>query len=278
MKAENYLTSRSQRIQQVLENYLDFSSSPLQLHQAMRYGCLNGGKRLRPLLVYAAGESLGAALEQLDPIACAIEFIHGYSLIHDDLPALDNDDFRRGQASCHKAFGEATAILAGDALQALAFEILADNQRLSAEQRLKLILVLTQSIGVAGMAGGQALEFECDPKKSDLSQLENIHRLKTGKLIRASVQMGAIAAGASITQLTQLDNFANHLGLAFQIQDDIHDHALQSDKFSYLNYLDLNSAQAKVNELQQLACDNLQSFGDQALPLQWVMENLIQEQ
>ncbi|WP_130834220.1 (2E,6E)-farnesyl diphosphate synthase [[Erwinia] mediterraneensis] len=203
---------------------LPFQSSPLV--NAMQYGALLGGKRLRPFLVYATGEMLRADAASLDAPAAAIECIHAYSLIHDDLPAMDNDALRRGQPTCHIKFGEDTAILAGDALQTLAFSILADEPMpgVSSEFRVAMISELAQASGVAGMCGGQALDLAAEGKRVDLAQLEQIHRHKTGALIRAAVRMGALAAGAPGREaLPILDTYANAIGLAFQVQDDILD-------------------------------------------------------
>lgn len=280
MNAEEFLTTRKQRIEQMLDRYLPKTSvAPPRLHQAMRYAVLAGGKRLRPLLVYAAGEALSSSLEKLDPAACAIELMHCYSLVHDDLPAMDNDDFRRGKPSCHKAFDEATAILVGDALQALAFEILGqENTELSTSIRLQMLTRLAQACGSMGMAGGQALEFDPALSKNDLKQLEHIHQLKTGVLIRTSVQLGALAAGVSQAALEALDQYASCLGLAFQIQDDILDHKINPEPFSYVNFLGINESQNKVNELYQQALDAISSFDkSSAMALYWLAKYMIPE-
>src|SRR6185369_4265887 len=182
-----------------LERRLDLADpGTMRLAEAMRYSTLGGGKRLRPVLVYATGEALGAAAEVLDDAAVAVELIHAYSLVHDDLPAMDDDDLRRGRPSCHKAYDEGTAVLVGDALQALAFEVIADNHSsLPAAARLQQIQVLAQGIGTAGMAGGQAIDLAAVGKPLTADALEGMHRRKTGALIRASVLMGAIAAGVT---------------------------------------------------------------------------------
>lgn len=267
------------RVNQILGKFLpEFDLEPKQLHQAMRYAVLNGGKRLRPLLVYATGLTLGATLEKLDSAACAVELIHAFSLVHDDLPAMDNDDMRRGQPACHKAFDETTAILAGDALQTLAFEILAADEvaQLTAVQKLQMIKVLSKATSSLGMAGGQALEFAYQSKNIHEAELEMIHRLKTGALMRASVQLGAIAADATATQLQQLDEYANLIGLAFQIQDDIDDGMPDGDKTTYLSYLGLESAQQKLFALRDQALIVLNNFGDNAKPLRELTDYIIQ--
>ena len=196
---------------------------PVELHRAMRYAVLGGGKRLRPLLVYAAGIALGANLDALDAAACAVEFIHAYSLVHDDLPAMDDDALRRGRPTCHIVFGEAMAILAGDALQALAFEILADAADIDdADTRLRMLQVLGRACGAEGMAGGQAFDLAAVGHRLSLAELERMHDYKTGALIRASVMLGAMASGCRDTAtLDALDRFGRAVGLAFQVRDDI---------------------------------------------------------
>lgn len=281
VNAEEFLTIRKQRIEQMLDRYLPKASvAPQRLHQAMRYAVLANGKRLRPLLVFAAGEAMGASLEKLDSAACAIELMHCYSLVHDDLPAMDDDDLRRGKPSCHKAFDEATAILVGDALQALAFEILGkDDTELSAIVRLQMLTCLAQACGSMGMAGGQALEFDPALQNPDLKQLEHLHQLKTGVLIRTSVQLGAIAAGAKQTDLEILDHYAKCLGLAFQIQDDILDYQDNPDNpepLSYVNFLGIEQSQKKVSELYQQALNSIQVFDKRsAQPLFWLADYMI---
>ncbi|MDX1434846.1 MAG: (2E,6E)-farnesyl diphosphate synthase [Gammaproteobacteria bacterium] len=197
---------------------------PAHLHQAMRYAVLGGGKRVRATLVYAAGEALGAPDESLDAPASAVELIHAYSLVHDDLPAMDDDDLRRGRPTCHRAFDEATALLAGDALQSLAFEVLAEAPAVSAARRVAMVRALANASGSSGMAGGQAVDLAAVGRKLTLGELENMHVLKTGALIRASVRLGALCrpdAGEAV--LSKLDEYARCIGLAFQIRDDILD-------------------------------------------------------
>lgn len=203
---------------------LPFQNTPLV--EAMNYGALLGGKRLRPFLVYATGSMFGVSTQTLDAPAAAVECIHAYSLIHDDLPAMDNDDLRRGQPTCHIKYGEASAILAGDALQTLAFSILAEASmpEVADRDRLAMVAELAQASGVAGMCGGQALDLEAEGKQVQLAELERIHRHKTGALIRAAVRMGALSAGEKGRKvLPVLDRYAESIGLAFQVQDDILD-------------------------------------------------------
>lgn len=220
------MTNWCQRVDLALDNWLpEANILPTDLHGAMRYSVLNGGKRIRPVLAYAAGESFGANAASIDIPSTAVELIHAYSLIHDDLPAMDDDALRRGRPTCHIAYGEAMAILAGDALQALAFRILSQfGQGLSHKQRIEMILVLTLASGSRGMAGGQAIDLASVGKQLSIVELENMHIHKTGALIRASVKMGALCAtNMSQQELDILDHYAKCIGLAFQIQDDILD-------------------------------------------------------
>lgn len=197
---------------------------PIALHQAMRYAVLGGGKRLRPLLVHAAAQALGFDSPLLDVAACAVELIHSYSLVHDDLPAMDDDALRRGRPTCHVAFGEAMAVLAGDALQALAFELLANPATMpDAATGMRMLHTLGCACGAEGMAGGQALDLAATGRTLSLAELEHMHACKTGALIRASVRLGALAAQADDATLALLDRYASAVGLAFQVQDDILD-------------------------------------------------------
>ena len=213
------------RIEAVLDHYLPSAEVPPgRLHAAMRYSVLGGGKRVRPLLVYFTGYALDADPERLHPPAAAVELIHAYSLVHDDLPAMDNDDLRRCLPTCHRAFGEATAILAGDGLQALAFEILASASSIPEGTRIRMLETLGRASGIRGMVAGQALDLDAVGTTLDLEHLENMHLHKTGALIRASVRLGALAGdGVTPARLDQLDRFARAIGLAFQVQDDILD-------------------------------------------------------
>jgi len=225
-----FLASRVPEYQQRIEGVLaraleiDGGATP-RLLEAMRYSTLAGGKRVRPVLVYATGEALGAPLERLDAAAAAVELIHVYSLVHDDLPAMDDDDLRRGRPTCHRAFDEATAILTGDALQARAFEVLAlAPSTIAANARIEMLRVLADAIGTRGMAGGQAIDLAAVKQTLTESALERMHRHKTGALIQASVELGAISAGlVDAAEHAALAEFGAEIGLAFQIQDDILD-------------------------------------------------------
>jgi farnesyl diphosphate synthase len=215
------------RIERELERCLPLTdTATARLLEAMRYSVLGGGKRLRPVLVYLTGEAFGAPLAQLDTPAAAVELIHAYSLIHDDLPCMDDDDLRRGRPSCHRAFDDGTAILAGDALQSLAFDVLAQptDADIDPEQRVLMLATLAQAIGTEGMAGGQAIDLAAIGQPLSAEGLERMHRRKTGALIQASVELGAIAAGLGRDPaLPALRTFGAGIGLAFQIQDDILD-------------------------------------------------------
>jgi farnesyl diphosphate synthase len=221
------LLAYSARAETVLSGFLPpESQAPVELHRAMRYAVLGGGKRLRPMLVYATGAALAASSEALDASAAAVEIIHAYSLVHDDLPAMDDDDLRRGRPTCHIVFGEAMAILAGDALQALAFELLAADVAapVDAGTRVEMLRVLGAACGSHGMAGGQALDLAAVGQTLDAAELERMHVHKTGALIRASVRLGALAAGCRDAELlARLERYGHCVGLAFQIRDDILD-------------------------------------------------------
>jgi geranylgeranyl diphosphate synthase type II len=224
---EDRVPAYQARIEGVLARALEIEDGATpRLLEAMRYSTLAGGKRIRPVLVYTAGEALGATLDMLDAAAAAVELIHVYSLVHDDLPAMDNDDLRRGRPTCHRAFDEATAILVGDALQARAFEVLANAPpaKIPAAARIEMLRVLADAIGTRGMAGGQAIDLEAVRRALDETALERMHRQKTGALIQASVLLGAISAGvANAAERAALSEFGAEIGLAFQIQDDILD-------------------------------------------------------
>ena len=227
MPHQEFLTQVQRRVDGLLNQYLPSGSdNPARLHQAMRHSALNPGKRLRPAMVYATGEMLGVKREALDIPALVVELIHAYSLIHDDLPCMDDDDLRRGIPTCHVAFDEATAVLAGDALQTLAFELLATSATLTvnAETRLAMLTDLSRASGSLGMGGGQAIDLEMTDKQIDLATLESMHRMKTGALIDVSVKLGYLTSDVqdSVT-LSLLQTYSQSLGLAFQIRDDILD-------------------------------------------------------
>jgi geranylgeranyl pyrophosphate synthase len=280
------------RVQAVLDGVLPaVDVIPQRLHAAQRYAVLSGGKRLRPLLVYCTGEAVGVPASALDAPAAAVELIHSYSLVHDDLPAMDDDDLRRGRPTTHRAFDEATAILAGDALQVLAFSLLARDRAagVSPDARLKMIQILADASGTAGMAGGQAMDLSAVGRNLDLEELEAMHRLKTGALIRASVLMAAACAPQlTAAEREALDGYAQDIGLAFQIQDDILDvegnvedlgKTIGSDaaraKPTYPSVLGLEAAKTRARDLQRRACDRLAPFSGRAQVLAWLASYVV---
>jgi farnesyl diphosphate synthase len=274
---QEWLSHYSERTEAALDSLLDSASTtPNRLHEAMRYAAQGGGKRIRPLLVYAAGSLGDAKTEALDAAAVAIECIHAYSLVHDDLPCMDDDDLRRGRPTVHKAFDEATALLVGDALQTRAFEVLA-NAPCDADARLKMIAVLAAASGSRGMAGGQAIDLESVGKKLDLAGLKQMHAMKTGALLSCAVELGGIAAHLSAAQLGQLQKYSTALGLAFQIVDDVLDATADSqtlgktagkdaaaNKPTYVTLMGLDYAQKQAKELQETAIATLDDFGSRA--------------
>lgn len=279
--------------EQALDRFLPaVDRCPTKLHEAMRYAVTGGGKRIRPVLSYATGQALGIPIETLHGPACAVEIIHAYSLIHDDLPAMDNDDLRRGRPTCHKAFDEATAILAGDALQALAFEILlADMEKLLRSRHgCEMVLVLASAAGHRGMAGGQAIDLAAVNCKLSLEELEHMHRLKTGALIEAAVLLPTIMCEqATGAKRNALQAYARHMGLAFQIQDDIldvigdtailgkpqgADQAL--NKPTYYSLLGLDGARAKLRGVHKAAIDALSEFDERANLLRGIADYIVE--
>jgi geranylgeranyl pyrophosphate synthase len=280
-KMKERLERYQARIEQVLDRCLTLPDSGTdRLREGMRYSVLGGGKRLRPILVYTTGEALGAPLEHLDVPAAAVELVHVYSLVHDDLPAMDDDDLRRGRPTCHRAFDEATAILVGDALQALAFDVLAHDESgvVDATARLEMIRILAYASGTSGMAGGQAIDLASVGRQLTADGVENMHRRKTGALIQCSVLLGATAAGLRAgPQLDALRRFGADIGLAFQIQDDILDIEgetsvigksagadLARNKPTYPSTIGLDAARARAHELCNGAIAALAPLGPSA--------------
>ncbi|MDF1822983.1 MAG: polyprenyl synthetase family protein [Alcanivoracaceae bacterium] len=279
-------TSRA-RLEQALATFVPAASAAPRLSQAMRYAALSGGKRIRPLLVYGAAQLAEPA--KADVPAAAVELIHAYSLVHDDLPAMDDDDLRRGQPTCHKAFDEATAILAGDTLHTRAFELLANSGHYRAETRIAMIQHLCLAAGVDGMAAGQMQDMLAQGQQQTVAALEEMHYLKTGRLITASLQLGYFAAEVDATALiNDLNRFGDAIGLAFQIQDDIlditagteqlgkpsgSDQKLQKSTFPSL--LGLEQSQQRARELCQQAQQTLADYGERAQPLQQLAQYII---
>ena len=287
-----YQQRSQQRVDAALKRLFQAPAHDLErLYAAMRYSVINGGKRVRPLLVYAACDALGGDLAQADGAACAVELIHAYSLVHDDLPAMDDDALRRGQPTTHIAFDEACAILAGDALQSLAFDVLSGDTGNPADAtlRLRMLTALSRAAGPAGMVGGQAIDLGAVGIKLDQPALERMHRHKTGALIEASVVLGALASGqVTAAQLSALQHYAQAIGLAFQVQDDILDVESDTatlgktqgkdeanDKPTYPALLGLDAAKAYALELRDQALAALRDFDERAEPLRQLAEFIV---
>lgn len=292
LRLKTFLNDCQARVERRLERSLPAAEQPpVRLHQAMRYAVLSEGKRVRPTLAYAGAQALGLELERVDAGAAAVELIHAYSLIHDDLPAMDDDDLRRGRPSCHKAFDEATAILAGDALQTLAFGVLSQETSNGVDDsaRLRMVAALARAAGSIGMAGGQALDLESEGSELDLVMLENIHIHKTGALIRASVQMAALACpDLEPAKADALDHYAKCIGLAFQIQDDLLDVEGETEvigkksgadaahqKATYPTLMGAGAAHEAANDLVSDALSSLDCFGSGADPLRWIARYIV---
>ncbi|MCO4838242.1 MAG: polyprenyl synthetase family protein [Oceanospirillaceae bacterium] len=288
---DEFLDHSKSRVEKTLNTVISRHGASETLSKAMAYSAGQGGKRVRAALVYGAARACGIEGAALDPLAGAVEAIHAYSLIHDDLPAMDDDDLRRGKPSCHIAFDEATAILAGDALQALAFELLtqAHGTQINAKQCLAMVSCLAQASGAKGMVAGQMLDMAAAHDAVDLSQLERLHELKTGALIVASVELGALScAHVSPTQLEHLRHYAKAIGLAFQVQDDILD--IESDtitlgkaqgsdvineKSTYPALLGMKAAKERLSQLHHTATSNVKEFGEAAQPLIWLADFIV---
>lgn len=286
---EAQLRDYQARVERALEARLPPESAvPSRLHAAMRYSALGGGKRVRPALVYATGEMLGVPLAALDAAAAAVEMIHVYSLIHDDLPAMDDDDLRRGRPTCHRQFDEATAILAGDALQVLAFQSLAADE-VAPAQRIAMIALLAEASGTAGMAGGQAIDLGAVGRELTLAELEDMHRRKTGALLQASVLLGARACQTlPAADYDRLARFGAALGLAFQIVDDILDVEgdpqllgkatgadLARHKPTYPAVIGLDASRQRARTLHAEARESLAPFGPAAGMLSWLADYIV---
>ena len=289
---KSFLAECQERVEQTLEQLLPAATDPpASLHEAMRYAVLGGGKRVRPTLVYAGARAVDVGPARVDRAAAALELIHAYSLVHDDLPAMDDDDLRRGRPTCHKVYGDATAILVGDALQTLSFQALASDTTLGDDPaaRLRMIDTLARAAGCKGMVGGQSLDLESEGKQLDLVQLENIHIHKTGALIRAAVNMGALARpDLDRARAEALDHYAKCIGLAFQIQDDLLDVegdtaiiGKQSgadaahDKATYPALMGIGPAHEAANDLVADALKSLELFDDGADPLRWIAAYIV---
>jgi len=288
---ETRIESYTERINACLDSALPLASThPARLHEAMRYGVFNGGKRVRPLLVYAAGECLDVDVRLLDAPAVAIELIHAFSLIHDDLPAMDDDDLRRGKPTVHVQFDEATAILAADALQPLAFSVLAGQRGVAAESSARLVQLVADACGSIGMTGGQALDLAAEGKTQSREQLEQMYSLKTGALIHASIVSACLlSVDIADERAVALDRFAQAIGIAFQIKDDILDvegetHVIGKaagadelhQKSTYPALFGVDESRRRCNELLLGALGELQPFGDRSVPLAWLARFIVE--
>jgi geranylgeranyl diphosphate synthase type II len=287
---DEYIAHQQKRTEAALHHWVPAESQePSTIHRAMRYSLFAGGKRIRPLLAIAAAEAVADAPPGIESAACPLELIHTYSLIHDDLPALDNDDFRRGRPTCHKVFGDAMAILAGDALLTLAFEVLAKLENTDAERRIRLVTELATASGtVGGMIGGQVSDIEGEGKPPAPELLELIHRAKTGALLRASVRMGGIYAGATHSQLDALSSYGEHVGLAFQIVDDVLDveqssetlgktagKDAQQQKITFPAVYGLERSREMAEVERRAAHQALFSFGDRGERLKQLADKIV---
>ena len=288
---QEYLSEQLHAVDVVLDRCVPGDTvDPVSIHHAMRYSLFAGGKRIRPILAITSARTVSERGEGIEQAAATLELVHTYSLIHDDLPALDNDDLRRGRPTCHKIFGEAMAILAGDALLTLAFQVLSRIRDIDAEQRIRLVEELSQAAGtVGGMIGGQVNDLEGERKKPTAHLLESIHRAKTGALLRASVRMGAICAGADDAELAALSRYGEHVGLAFQIVDDLldieepsealgktagKDQAQQKITFPAVYGLGRSREMAEQERLQAHAA--LRMFGDRAERLRQIADFVVE--
>jgi geranylgeranyl diphosphate synthase type II len=290
MTLPGYIADRQRRVDEALARLVPpETENPATIHRAMRYSLFAGGKRIRPLLAMAAADTVSDTPCGVLSAACSLELIHTYSLIHDDLPALDNDDLRRGRPTCHKVFGDAMAILAGDALLTLAFEVLSKLENVDAERRIQLVRELATASGtVGGMIGGQVNDIEGEGQAPTAELLESIHRAKTGALLGASVRMGAICAGADADQLDALTRFGEHIGLAFQIIDDVLDveqssQALgktagkdaQQHKITFPAVYGIECSRAMAEKERSNAHHALRCFGDRAARLRELADLIV---
>ena len=288
-----YLEQQRQRVDQYLEQSLpDSLRDPGKLYESMRYSLLGGGKRVRPILTIAAAQALGNDNDAILPFAASLEFVHTYSLIHDDLPAMDDDDYRRGRLTNHKVYGDGMAILAGDALLTMAFELCSQDEGdhgLSASQQLQIVRELAFGSGHQGMVGGQVMDIQAENQEVELEHLQKIHSHKTGQLIRAAVRIGGIIGGASSTQLESLTGYAEDIGLAFQIADDVLNmvgtrEELGKDagtdekrgKQTYPSFFGIDGSRKLGEECVQRAMSRLESFDHQADPLRKIASYIVE--
>ena len=292
MDIKKYLQEKGDIVNKALDRLLPGENEfPQKLHKAMRYSVFAGGKRIRPVLVMASAETFGGLTDSIIDIACAVELIHTYSLIHDDLPAIDNDDMRRGMPTCHKVFGEAMAILAGDALLTSAFDVMADTHTSTDEERLlllKTIQEIARAAGSTGMVGGQVVDIESEGKDVAFPVLEYIHIHKTGELILASIRAGAIMKNAGDKELEAMTRYGEAIGLAFQIADDILDVEgnkedtgknvggdAKKEKVTYPSILGIEESKKRARELTDIALASVEGFGKKAEPLKEIAKYIV---
>ena len=289
---DSYLTSQKKRINRALESLLKTSDKPDRILEAMTYSLMAEGKRIRPVLCVAAAEAAGGNPEDAVPAACALEMVHTYSLIHDDLPAMDDDALRRGKPTCHMAFDEATAILTGDALLTLAFQTLASIELSNAEQAakwLRVIRLISYAAGYCGMIQGQMLDITSEGRQLTLAELKSLHRLKTGALIEASISSGAVLGGLNSNKISMLESYAHNIGLAFQVTDDILNvegdpeimgKAVGTDKLrnknTYPSLLGLKKSKDFAGKLVENALQALESFDQKAEPLRAIAKYIVE--
>jgi geranylgeranyl diphosphate synthase type II len=289
---DSYLTSQKKRINRALESLLKTSDKPDRILEAMTYSLMAGGKRIRPVLCVAAAEAAGGNPEDAVPAACALEMVHTYSLIHDDLPAMDDDALRRGKPTCHMAFDEATAILTGDALLTLAFQTLASIELSNAEQAakwLRIIRLISYAAGYCGMIQGQMLDITSEGRQLTLAELKSLHRLKTGALIEASISSGAVLGGLNSNKISMFESYAQNIGLAFQVTDDILNvegdpeimgKAVGTDKLrnksTYPSLLGLKKSKDFAGKLVENALQALESFDQKAEPLRAIAKYIVE--
>ena len=286
-----YLAGQQQRIEAMLDRLTPLEAAPPEtIHKAMRYSLFAGGKRIRPILCVEAAKAISDDVDGVEAAAASLEMVHTYSLIHDDLPALDNDDYRRGKLTCHKVFGDAIAILAGDALLTLAFRVLASLTHIASTQRSALVAELAEAAGTTGgMIGGQVADLEGEGKQPDAALLESIHSAKTGALLRASLRMGVIYAGGSQNDYDALSNYGEHVGLAFQIVDDILDIEGSSvalgktagkdahqKKMTFPAVYGLEESKRMADRERELAAQALQPFGDRGVRLRQLADLIVE--
>ncbi len=290
MDFPTWMSAIQTRTEAALDRFLPPADRhPIKLHQAMRYASLGGGKRVRPLLCHGSGSMFSMEPGALDPLACAVEIIHAYSLVHDDLPSMDNDSLRRGKPTCHVKFGEATALLVGDALQSLAFQVIARPiEGVLATRQLSMVALLAEASGASGMAGGQAIDLGSVGKSLEIVELEFMHSQKTGKLIQAAVLLGAHAGGATDSDIQHLIHFSNRIGLLFQVIDDILDAEASTDalgktagkdaangKPTYVSLIGVKEARSLALRLQGEAHDALNSFGSSSMRLHQLTDYIV---